>query len=111
MVNLLSLLVIPMVHTIKLKKVFIFEGLEWLGSSHMLSFVCTLLGSHTICYVQQVLATLVRIETCLDLFALSEMSFCEPWLVRMNDVVEAHCYIVDIGRTDREQIHSRINNN
>ena len=25
--------------------------------------------------------------------------------------VEAHCYFVDIGRTDREQIRSRINNN
>ena len=22
-----------------------------------------------------------------------------------SDVVEAHCYFVDIGRTDREQIH------
>ena len=28
-----------------------------------------------------------------------------------DDVVEAHCYIVDIGWTDREQIRSRINNN
>ena len=28
-----------------------------------------------------------------------------------NDVVEAHCYFVDIGRTDCEQIRSRINNN
>ena len=28
-----------------------------------------------------------------------------------NDIVEAHCYFVDIGRTDREQIRSRINNN
>ena len=28
-----------------------------------------------------------------------------------NDVVETHCYFVDIGRTDREPIHSRINNN
>ena len=27
------------------------------------------------------------------------------------DVVEAHCYIVNIGRTDGEQIRSRINNN
>ena len=27
------------------------------------------------------------------------------------DVVEAHCYVVDIGRTDHEQIRSRINNN
>ncbi len=27
------------------------------------------------------------------------------------DVVEAHCYFVDIGRTDHEQIRSRINNN
>ena len=27
------------------------------------------------------------------------------------DVVEAHCYVVDIGRTYREQIRSRINNN
>ena len=28
-----------------------------------------------------------------------------------SDIVEAHCYFVDIGRTDREQIRSRINNN
>ena len=28
-----------------------------------------------------------------------------------NDVVEAHCYVVDIGQTDHEQIHSRITNN
>ena len=27
------------------------------------------------------------------------------------DIVEAHCYFVDIGRTDREQIRSRINDN
>ena len=27
------------------------------------------------------------------------------------DIVEAHCYFVDIGRTDLEQICSRINNN
>ena len=25
------------------------------------------------------------------------------------DIIEAHCYFVDIGRTDREQIRSRIN--
>ena len=29
----------------------------------------------------------------------------------MHDIVEAHCYFVDIGRIDREQIRSRINNN
>ena len=29
----------------------------------------------------------------------------------INDVVEAHCYFVDIGRTDCGQIRSRINNN
>ena len=29
----------------------------------------------------------------------------------LNDVVEAHCYVVDIGQTDREHIRSRINNN
>ena len=29
----------------------------------------------------------------------------------VHDIVEAHCYFVDIGRTDREQIRSRINNN
>ena len=29
----------------------------------------------------------------------------------MLDIVEAHCYFVDIGRIDREQIRSRINNN
>ena len=28
-----------------------------------------------------------------------------------NDIIEAHCYFVDIGRIDREQIRSRINNN
>ena len=28
-----------------------------------------------------------------------------------NDVVEAHCYVLDIGRIDLEQLRSRINNN
>ena len=31
--------------------------------------------------------------------------------VLVHDIVEAHCYFVDIGRIDREQIRSRINNN
>ena len=31
--------------------------------------------------------------------------------VQSCDIVEAHCYFVDIGRTDREQLRSRINNN
>ena len=31
--------------------------------------------------------------------------------IMYDDIVEAHCYFVDIGRTDREQIRSRINNN
>ena len=43
----------------------------------------------------------------------------QEWLEKPNistaihvfDVVEAHCYFVDIGQTDCEQIHSRINNN
>ena len=29
----------------------------------------------------------------------------------LHDIVEAPCYFVDIGRTDHEQIRSRINNN
>ena len=28
----------------------------------------------------------------------------------LHDIVEAHCYFVDIGQTDLEQICSRINN-
>ena len=36
-------------------------------------------------------------------------SMSHDWLE--YDIVEAHCYFVDIGRTDREQIRSRINNN
>ena len=32
-------------------------------------------------------------------------------IICSDDIVEAHCYFVDIGRTDREQIRSRINNN
>ena len=31
--------------------------------------------------------------------------------INVNDVVEAHCYFVDIGRTDCGQIRSRIHNN
>ena len=31
--------------------------------------------------------------------------------VSTHDVVEAHCYFVGTGQTDREQIRSRINNN
>ena len=34
---------------------------------------------------------------------------CERWRVCWSDV-EAHCYVVDIGHTDCEQICSRINN-
>ena len=30
---------------------------------------------------------------------------------KIYDVVEAHCYVVNIRRTDHEQIRSRINNN
>ena len=38
---------------------------------------------------------------------LSHLSFNVSWSVKCgdtvsNDVVEAHCYIVDIGQTDRE---------
>ena len=32
-------------------------------------------------------------------------------MILSKDILEAHCYFVDIGRTDREQIRSRINNN
>ena len=43
-----------------------------------------------------------HMHSCLNLINL--------WLVWF-DVVEAHCYVVDIGRTDCEQICSRIKNN
>ena len=36
---------------------------------------------------------------------------CVVYAITNDDIVEAHCYFVDIGRTDREQIRSRINNN
>ena len=36
---------------------------------------------------------------------------CQIYSGEYLDVVEAHCYVVDIGRTDCEQIRSRINNN
>ena len=32
-------------------------------------------------------------------------------IIVCDDVVEAPCYVVDIGRTDHEQIRSTINNN
>ena len=35
----------------------------------------------------------------------------QDWQKNTLDIVEAHCYFVDHGRTDREQIRSRINNN
>ena len=35
----------------------------------------------------------------------------EVTMISGYDVVEAHCYVVNIERTDREQIRSRINNN
>ena len=37
---------------------------------------------------------------------------CIPeYIMHVYDVVEAHCYVVNIGQTDRELIRSRINNN
>ena len=39
------------------------------------------------------------------------LSVPEPDKCTSDVVVEAHCYVVDIGRTYREQIRSRINNN
>ena len=33
-----------------------------------------------------------------------------PRVSCVHDVVEAHCYIDDIGRIDLEQIHNRISN-
>ena len=32
-------------------------------------------------------------------------------IAALYDIVEAHCYFVDIGRTDHEQIRSKISNN
>ena len=32
-------------------------------------------------------------------------------IIKYYEVVVAHCYVVNIERTDGEQIHSRINNN
>ena len=36
--------------------------------------------------------------------------YCYSYKVNIHDIVEAHCYFVDIRRIDREQIRSRINN-
>ena len=50
----------------------------------------------------------------VDLVASSlllEQACLHPKLAVFDDIVEAHCYFVDIGRIDREQIRSRINNN
>ena len=63
--------------------------------------------------------------TRILIFATSGMLYCDEnccleWTMGqihrtnnaiLDDIVEAHCYFVDIGRTDREQIRSRINNN
>ena len=37
--------------------------------------------------------------------------FICKWHIWCDDIVEAHCYFVDIGRTDHEQIRNRINKN
>ena len=63
-------------------------------------------------YLCNIVQLSVRFSSC-TLF--DDMSII--WQVSTNcvlpnvDIVEAHCYFVDIGRIDREQIRSRINNN
>ena len=47
-----------------------------------------------------------------NVLATHERESCSVKNIQLcNDIVEAHCYFVDIGGTDREQIRSRINNN
>ena len=52
------------------------------------------------------LMTLFLLGSCL-----SKLADHETNIMPCVDVIEAHCYFVDIGQTDREQIRSRINNN
>ena len=67
------------------------------------SYVCDVLYSH-------VLHMYVCVDVHMPVLILGSMkSLCVQH--RLEGVVEAHCYVVDIGRTDREQIRSRINNN
>ena len=47
----------------------------------------------------------------MSIQTVSDMSMQFFYIHDAHDIVEAHCYFVDIGRTDCEQIRSRINNN
>ena len=60
-------------------------------------------------YVRMYLCTYVCMYVCMYVCTYVQMYQCT--YVCVYDIVEAHCYFVDIGRTDREQIRSRINNN
>ena len=58
-----------------------------------------------VCVLQVLVQFLSVLHTHMHMQCLWYTNTCN------NDIVEAHCYFVDIGRTDREQIRSRINNN
>ena len=57
----------------------------------------------------------IQTASAYDLEIENGASYMHGWLmhtVMQNHIfVEAHCYIVNIRRTDHEQIHNRINNN
>ena len=59
-----------------------------------------------VCVCVCVVCVCVSVSVCVCCVCV-----CVVCGVCVCDIVEAHCYFVDIGRTDCEQIRSRINNN
>ena len=68
-------------------------------------YVCVFLFSS--CLLQECIRALGRKGSHLPFRGSVLTQVC----MYVHDIVEAHCYFVDIGRIDREQIRSRINNN
>ena len=90
---------------------------------HMLHFTLSLyIYVYIASFISSLLFHLATLYTSLTTFSLHlALSYCEfvTQLIQLSffpshtvvDIVEAHCYFVDIGRIDCEQIRSRINNN
>ena len=52
----------------------------------------------------------LALQTCGHLVAYGTTTNTLTVYQPVIDIVEAHCYVVDIGQIDIDQIHSRINN-
>ena len=67
------------------------------------------LGPNGVCYTERLQCTYMATIFCNSWPGPSVWNVQHHLMshLRINDVVEAHCYVVNIGQTDSEQIRSR----